>query len=191
MQRKKARRTLPRFPRLIPTVFPAVVMIERCRPLCSLKSLIKNPAWGVNAASNFSAQYSQKLSNIWLKFDKRKSMYILRFVDSYNSIASGKEEEELLFTITNSTKSLEGSSGSAMLHLIENSDNERSRLHFSKRALSTCFRRPSDMRSLWDWGQHANLVGASCINIGSQNELMSPAKKGSLRSTIHFLWNTF
>ena len=103
----------------------------------------------------------------------------------------GKEEEELLFTITNSTKSLEGSSGSAMLHLIENSDNERSRLHFSKRALSTCFRRPSDMRSLWDWGQHANLVGASCINIGSQNELMSPAKKGSLRSTIHFLWNTF
>ena len=53
MQRKKAHRTLPRFPRLIPTVFPAVVMIERCRPLCSLKSLTKNPAWAVNAASSF------------------------------------------------------------------------------------------------------------------------------------------
>ena len=76
-------------------------------------------------------------------------MYLLRFVDSYNSIASGEEEEEL-FTITNSTKSLEGSSGSAMLHLIKNSDNERSGLQFSKRALSACFRRPSDMRSLWD-----------------------------------------
>lgn len=63
-----------------------------------------------------------------MKFDKHKSIYLLRFVDSYNSIASGEEEEELLFTITNSTKSLEGSSGSAMLHLIENSDNERSRL---------------------------------------------------------------
>ena len=190
MQRKKAHRTLPRFPRLIPTVFPVVVMIERCRPLCSLKSLTKNPAWAVNAASSFSAQYLEKLLNIWMKFDKHKSICLLRFVDSHNSIASGEEEEEL-FTITNSTKSLEGSSGSAMLHLIENSDNERSRLHFSKRALSTCFRRPSDMRSLWDWGQHANLVGASCINIGSQNELMSPAKKGSLQSTIHFLWNTF
>lgn len=132
MQRKKAHRTLPRFPRLIPIVFPAVVMIERCRPLCSLKSLTKNPAWAVNAASSFSAQYSEKLLNIWMKFDKHKSIYLLRFVDSYNSIASGEEEEEL-FTITNSTKSLEGSSGSAMLHLIENSDNERSRLHFCQK----------------------------------------------------------
>ena len=67
-----------------------------------------------------------------MKFDKHKSIYLLRFDDTYNSIASGEEEEEL-FTITNSTKSLEGSSGSAMLHLIENSDNERSRLHFCQK----------------------------------------------------------
>ena len=54
MQRKKARRTLPRFPRLIPIVFPAVVMIERCRPLCSLKSLIKNPSLNLTITLSLS-----------------------------------------------------------------------------------------------------------------------------------------
>lgn len=68
--------------------------------------------------------------NIWLKFDKYKLMYIFWFVDLYNSIVFGKEEEEFFFIIINLMKLLEGLFGLVMLYLIENSDNEWSCLYF-------------------------------------------------------------
>lgn len=101
-----------------------------------------------------------------MKFDKYKLIYLFWFVDLYNSIVFGEEEEEF-FIIINLMKLLEGLFGLVMLYLIENSDNEWSCLYFSKRVLFVCFRCFSDMCFLWDWGQYVNLVGVLCINIGS------------------------
>ena len=65
--------TLPRFPRLITTVSPEVVMIKRRRPLCSLCSLTKNPTWTVNTASNYSTKQLRKTVNV--SFESRNTKH--------------------------------------------------------------------------------------------------------------------